>query len=150
MAPMDAPGITVASARYLVATLRLWADHGGLVSTGEVADSLGVEPPSATDMLGRLADAGYLEQHPHRGVAPTPRGLALARSLSRRQCVVQDFFADVGAPIDAERALAVGAHLPERAVDRLGEACDHDCLERCRAGEEWFDGCPKLAGVEAA
>lgn len=152
MAPTDAPGITESSARYLVATLRLWAAHGDRVATGDVAESLAVEPPSATEMLGKLDEAGYLDHVPNEGSTLTPKGVALARAVSRRECVVESFFEDVGAPIGAERAQAIGCHLTERAVDRLGEACDHPCLDRCRVGERWFDGegCPKLAGAGTA
>ena len=152
MAPTDAPGITESSARYLVAAFRLWAARGGRVATGEVARDLAVEPSSATEMLAKLADAGYLDLEAHHGVEPTTRGVTLARAISRRGCVVEAFFDDLGAPIGPERAQAIGCHLPERAVARLGEAGEHPCRDRCRAGEDWFDDerCPKLGVLEAA
>lgn len=148
MAPTDAPDITDASARYLVAAFQLWGARGGRVATGEIARDLSVEPSSATEMVGRLDAAGYLDHEPHHGVELTPRGLRMARAISRRQCVVEAFFHDVGAPIGPDRARAIGARLTERAVARLGDASDHPCRDRCRAGEDWFEGCPKLAGVE--
>lgn len=150
MAPTDVPGITESSARYLVAAFHLWAARDGRVATGEVARALSVEPSSATEMLGKLAAAGYLDNSPHHGVELTPRGVKLARSISRRQCVVEAFFDDLGAPIGPERAQAIGCHLSALAMDRLGAESGHPCHDRCRAGVDWFDGCPKLATVEVA
>lgn len=150
MDPTDEPGITEASARYLVAAFQLWASHGHRVSTGAIARWLSVEPSSVTEMFGKLDAAGYLDHSPHNGVEPTPRGTELARALSRRQCLVEDFFEDVGAPIGAERAHAVGCRLSEDAVDRLGVASDHACLDGCRAGQARLEECSKLSGAEVA
>ena len=152
MAPTDAPGITESSARYLVAAFQLWGAGGERVSTGEVARTISVEPSSATEMLEKLAAEGYVDHVPHEGVEPTTRGLKVARAISRRQCVVESYFEDLGAPVGPERAQAIGCHLTARAVDRLGEVCGHPCLDRCRVGEDWFDGegCPKLAAAEVA
>ena len=148
--PSDDPDLTEASARYLLAAFRLWAACGRRISTGDVAERLAVRPPSATDMFGTLDDAGYLDHAPNRGVELTPLGEAVARTLSRRQCAVEAFFDDLGTPIGAGRAHAIGYRLPAGAAAKLCAASDHDCRDRCRAGEPGFDGCPKLAEVEVA
>ncbi|HKJ59414.1 MAG TPA: metal-dependent transcriptional regulator [Halobacteriales archaeon] len=150
MDPTDEPGVTEASARYLVAVFRLWAESGRRASTGDIADRLDVEPSSVTDMLGKLDAAGYLDHSPHRGVELTPAGAEFARALSRRQCVVEAFFDSLGTSLGAERAHAIGYRLPAAAVDWFGGESGLECGDRCRAGEEWLEDCPKLAGVGPA
>ncbi|MBX9627635.1 MAG: metal-dependent transcriptional regulator [Gemmataceae bacterium] len=69
-------------------------DAGGAderVATRAITARLGVQAPSVTNMLRRLADAGWIEYEPHRGARLTAKGLAEARRVVRRHQLVECF-----------------------------------------------------------
>lgn len=57
---------------------------GGLVKTGVLAKRLGVSPASATEMVQRLSNRGYLSYTPYKGVLLTALGLEHGQRLKRR------------------------------------------------------------------
>ncbi len=66
-----------------------------LVTTGQVANQLGVSCSSVTDMFKKLAHSGLLIHEAHHGVRLTAAGEQLAARVLRRQRVVESFFAQV-------------------------------------------------------
>ena len=59
-------------------------DSDARVRTGELASRLGVSPASATEMVQRLAQRGFLDYVPYKGAMLTPDGLVHGRKMKRR------------------------------------------------------------------
>ena len=66
---------------YLKAIYKL--QEAGPVQTNALAEHLGVVAPSATNMIGRLAEAGFLRHTPYRGVELSDDGAAIALEVIR-------------------------------------------------------------------
>ncbi|RJU99720.1 MAG: metal-dependent transcriptional regulator [Candidatus Poseidoniales archaeon] len=60
------------------------SEPGGLVKTGVLAKRLGVSPASATEMVQRLSNRGFLSYTPYKGVLLTAFGLEHGQRLKRR------------------------------------------------------------------
>lgn len=78
---------------YLKTVAELGGEHGP-VSIGRVADRLGVSPVSASEMMKRLGDRGYIRHLPYKGVELTGEGRQLANSVIRRQRLWECFLVD--------------------------------------------------------
>jgi len=96
------------------------AEPGVQVRTGELAKRMGVSPASATEMCQRLAEKGYLEYQPYRGVLLTPTGLAEGMRMKRRHRLAE---------VLLENVLPFDGDVHETAC-RLEHAIDDD-LEVC-------------------
>lgn len=106
--------------RYLVAVLRLTADSDCRASTTEVSAIVGVESPSATEMLGKLDDRGLAEREDYHGTTLTERGETVARELLWRQRTVRAFFVSrLNLLLERGRAYRIGYLLPVAGVERL-------------------------------
>jgi len=84
---------------YLKAIYKLQDD--GPVLTSALAERMGVAAPSATNAIGRLADAGLLSHVPYRGVRLTERGAAVALEVIRHHRLWEAFLhRALGVPLD--------------------------------------------------
>ena len=85
---------------YLKAIYQL-GDGSGPVLTSRLAEQLGVAAPSATNMIGRLAEAGMLRHTRYHGVALIGRGAAVALEAIRHHRLWGLFLhRALGVPID--------------------------------------------------
>ena len=78
---------------YLKTIAELTGD-GTPVVIARVAERLGVSPVSASEMMKRLIEQGYLEHERYKGVLLTAAGQAIASSVIRRQRLWECFLAD--------------------------------------------------------
>lgn len=62
--------------------------------TGAIADSLGVSPPSVTDMVDRLEEHGLVVHESHRGTVLTGEGEAVAERVLRKHCRIERFLVE--------------------------------------------------------
>jgi DtxR family transcriptional regulator, Mn-dependent transcriptional regulator len=109
----------------------LQQEESGRATTQELAERLGVKPPSVTAMLKRLAGhpGGPLVEHtPYHGVVLTEQGLAVALELVRHHRLIELFLSELlDVPWDrvheeAERLEHVLSEaLEERIAAKLGE-----------------------------
>jgi len=93
--------------------------------TGDLADSLGVSPGTATTTIKRLSDRGLVDYTPYRGVELTTRGKMAAVSAIRRHRIVERFLADMlgYAWNEADRLAGSFEHdLPQEVEDRIYQA----------------------------
>lgn len=67
----------------------------GVAKTGEIAEQLGLSPPSVTEMTKKLQEMGYVQYTPYQGVNLTEKGHVHAYHLLRRHRVVQEFLVQV-------------------------------------------------------
>jgi DtxR family Mn-dependent transcriptional regulator len=95
--------------------------------TGDLADALGVSPGTVTATVKRLADRGFADHRPYKGVVLTPVGRGAAVDAIRRHRIVERFLSDMlGYPWnEADRLAGSFEHeLPQEVEDRLFVALD--------------------------
>lgn len=140
------------SEEYLEAIYML-SEASGRVRVKDLAEVLGVKPPSVVDYLRRLDREGLIVYHPGRGeVRLTEEGRRIARQVYWKHQVLERFFRLLGLPEEAaeeeacraEHALAVDT---VRRIERL-----LGLLEKCPALPRVIDSeeeprCPYSSGV---
>jgi DtxR family Mn-dependent transcriptional regulator len=111
---------TESSEEYLETLYRL-KERGEKTTTTKVARELGVTPSSATLMLKKLAEKGYLRRHPYRGVTLTARGERVGGSILRKHRVMERFLSTLGlSPSRAHRrACELEHHIPDEVETAL-------------------------------
>ena len=90
--------------------------------TGALAESLGLSPGTVTATVKRLADRGFADHRPYRGVELTASGRRAAVSCIRRHRIVERFLSDMlgYAWNEADRLAGSIEHdLPKEVEDRL-------------------------------
>ena len=86
--------LTQSVEEYLEAVFKLTRD-GSPATVGQLAETLGVSPPSVSEMVRRLRAAGLLEEDSTRGVVLSPDGRAEGARLVRRHRLSERFLVDV-------------------------------------------------------
>src|SRR2546426_12298119 len=74
---------------YLEVIYHLVHDKG-YASTVDIAENLGVKPPSVSSMLQRLAAKDYLVHEPYRGMRLTAKGEKIAKSVIARHSIISE------------------------------------------------------------
>jgi DtxR family transcriptional regulator, Mn-dependent transcriptional regulator len=80
---------------YLKAILVRSEGPDAVVSTGAIAEALGVTPGTITTMVKSLAAQGLLEHHLREGVRLTPAGRAHALAVVRKHRLIETFLVNV-------------------------------------------------------
>jgi DtxR family Mn-dependent transcriptional regulator len=80
---------------YLKAILVRSADADSVVSTGAIAEALGVTPGTITTMVKSLASRGLLEHQPREGVRLTREGRSHAMAVVRKHRLIETFLVQV-------------------------------------------------------
>ncbi|MDG2083876.1 MAG: metal-dependent transcriptional regulator [Planctomycetota bacterium] len=70
-------------------------DSDEWISTGQVADRVGVSPPSATSMVQQLCERGWLHHKRYQGVRLTVEGRELAVQTVRRHRILETYLATI-------------------------------------------------------
>jgi DtxR family Mn-dependent transcriptional regulator len=99
----------------------------GDAHTGALAERLGLSPGTITTIVKRLADRGFVDHKPYRGVELTRSGRQAAIASIRRHRIVERFLADMlgYAWNEADRLAVRFEHdIPEEVEDRLFVALD--------------------------
>lgn len=79
---------------YLEALYTLTKD-GETASTTAISKRLNVAPASVTEMLGKLADDGYVNYQPYQGVTLTSKGFKVAEKMARKHRLLERFLHDM-------------------------------------------------------
>ncbi len=121
---------------YIEAIYRLESANG-VANTCDLADQLGVAPPSVTTMIRRLSRDGLVDHVRYYGVKLTDSGREMALVIIRRHRLAERLLTDVlGIPMDRVHETAcklehvMTGELEERAYQILGEPrrCPHGHL----------------------
>jgi Mn-dependent DtxR family transcriptional regulator len=72
----------------------LLSRDGDPAKTGDIADRLGVSPPSVTQMLSRLQEQGLLEYEKRQGAHLTANGTDRARTVLEKHCLIERFLVE--------------------------------------------------------
>jgi DtxR family Mn-dependent transcriptional regulator len=89
----DASGLSRSVEDYLKAIYSL-CESGAVASTSSIADALEVQPASVTGMVKRLAESGFLEHVPYRGVQLTDAGTREALRILRRHRILETYLTE--------------------------------------------------------
>jgi len=92
MAGENTPGRS--TEEYLEALYTL-TRNGKLASTKEISEYLKIAPSSVTEMLKKLADKGYVNYSPYRGITLTDEGFKIAEKMARRHRLLERFLYDI-------------------------------------------------------
>jgi DtxR family Mn-dependent transcriptional regulator len=113
---------------YLKAILVRSAEADSVVSTGAIAEALGVTPGTITTMVKSLAAKGLLEHHPREGVRLTREGRAHAMAVVRKHRLIETFLVQV-LKMDwkdvHEEAEALEHAISDRVLARLDAILGH-------------------------
>ena len=110
------------------------AEDGELVPVSVLALRLGVAAVSATEMIKRLVEQGFVEHIPYKGVALTEEGMRRAMSVVRKQRLWERFLVDhleikwaLAYDFSCRLEHATDAVVTEALADFLGhpETCPH-------------------------
>ena len=85
---------TVSVENYLKAILHLEEGEEGRVSTTAIAEKVGATPASASAMMSRLGDRGWVEHERYYGVSLTEKGQRIAMEILRRHRLWERFLVD--------------------------------------------------------
>lgn len=107
--------------------------RGDTVKTTDVATQFSVAPSTVTKALSEIAEAGFLEHSPYRGVRLTSRGTVYARFLFRRHRIVALALSRYGLePGEACReATKIEAHISKDLVNRICSSLGHPIMSVC-------------------
>ncbi|UCG69543.1 MAG: metal-dependent transcriptional regulator [Thermoplasmata archaeon] len=105
---------------YIEAIHALQKDHGH-VHTNDLASSLEVAPPSATEMLQKLAQKKLVNYVPYHGVTLTESGEKMARELIAKHKTLAEFLEIIGVDKkDAEiDACQIEHHVSSQTIKQL-------------------------------
>jgi DtxR family Mn-dependent transcriptional regulator len=90
---MTAPKLSAAMEDYLKA-IYLLADDGTSVTTQNLAERLGVAPPSVTSMIKRLHEFGLVIHSPYREVELSPTGRMAAVEVVRHHRLIELYLSE--------------------------------------------------------
>lgn len=116
----------------------LLSRDGEAARTGELADRLGVSPPSVTEMFGRMEADGLLAYEKRRGAHLSEDGTDRARRLLRKHCLIERFLVE---------ALEVESGFHEEACE-LEHVLSDDTAERLERFVELPADCPDCYDAE--
>ena len=125
------PDLTKSEREALKAIYRLSLGRTGTgaeeAHTGALAEALGLSPGTVTATVKRLADRGFVDHKPYRGVELTTLGRRSAVAAILRHRIVERFLSDMlgYAWNEADRLAGTFEHdLPQEVEDRLFVALD--------------------------
>lgn len=139
----DAPNLSTSVEDYLKVVYAL-TEQGEAATTSNLAERLGVQPASVTGMVKRLAETGYLEHVPYRGVHLTREGTREALRIIRRHRILEAYLvARLGYSWDDvhEEAERLEHGASDELIDRMAAAMEdprhdpHGAPIPTRAGE---------------
>ncbi|ELZ30769.1 transcriptional regulator [Halorubrum sp. E3] len=121
--------------QYLKTIYVVQDSEDGPASTGSIADSLGVSPASANEMIGKLEERGLAEHEKYKGVTLTDDGIVRARDALQTYCIIERFLANVLAVEDFQaEARELEAVIDDTVAERLDTIIDRqpecpDCFD---------------------
>ena len=107
---------------YIEVVYTLQKKHGQ-VHTNDVANALGVAPPSVTEMLQKLNNRNLVDYIPYHGVTLTRDGKKLAKELMQKHKTLAEFLEIIGVDRkDAEiDACQIEHHVSSRTMKQLNK-----------------------------
>lgn len=134
------------------------SEQGAAASTNQIAASLDVQPASVSGMIKRLAEFGYVQHIPYRGVRLSAEGSREALRVIRRHRILETYLSQrLGYSWDDvhEEAERLEHAVSERLIERMAAALEnprhdpHGAPIPTRSGQVEVIDHPNLAEVAA-
>jgi DtxR family Mn-dependent transcriptional regulator len=122
----ETSGLSRSVEDYLKAVYSL-CQSGEAASNSAIAEALDVQPASVTGMIKRLAESGYLEHVPYRGVELTETGTRAALRVIRRHRILETYLT---------RYLGYRWEDVHQEAERLEHAASDELIDRMAAALE--------------
>lgn len=87
--------LTASMEDYLEMIFRL-CRHKGYTRISDVAAALHVQPPSASNMINKLTETGYVEYEKYGVVLLSQKGAEMGKYLLERHHIIEDFLNIIG------------------------------------------------------
>lgn len=121
--------------------LKFILEKGTTVKTTEISSSLQVDPSTTTKTINELAEAGYLNHVPYKGVDLTELGVEYAEFLLRRHRILSLLLTHYG--LSTEEACSevsrFEAFVSRSAINKICSSMGHPMVGVC--GEITHEGC---------
>jgi DtxR family transcriptional regulator, Mn-dependent transcriptional regulator len=153
----DSPSLSRSVEDYLKAIYSL-SERGDTASTSNIAAILDVQPASVSGMVKRLAESGYVEHAPYRGVKLTEDGSRAALQVIRRHRILETYLSQrLGYSWDDvhEEAERLEHAASDELIDRMSTALEfprhdpHGAPIPSRSGDMEADRHALLSEIEA-
>jgi DtxR family Mn-dependent transcriptional regulator len=128
MATKEHPHPSSAVEDYAKAIYALQQRTDGSVSTNALADRLGVTPASASGMVRKLGELGYVTHAPYKGVELTDAGRRVALEVLRHHRLLELYLAEsLGVPWDRvhDEAEVLEHHISEELEELIAAKLGH-------------------------
>jgi Mn-dependent DtxR family transcriptional regulator len=101
-------------------------EEKGYARVVDIASSLEVRQASATLMVQKLGEAGYLNYEKYRGLVLTDKGRSVARKIQQRHATLSRFFSLLGLDAETQRLDIEGIehHLSPDTLGCLADLAD--------------------------
>ena len=118
--------------QYLKAIYLIQQSTDDAAATGDIADTVGVSPASANEMIGKLEERGLADHEKYEGVSLTDEGIVRARDALETYCIIERFLVEV-LEVDEEEFRAEARQLESVIDDTVAERLDTiiDRSEEC-------------------
>ncbi|PSP57368.1 metal-dependent transcriptional regulator [Halobacteriales archaeon QH_7_66_36] len=118
--------------QYLKAIYLIQESMDGPAATGDIADTVGVSPASANEMIGKLEERDLADHEKYKGVSLTDEGIARARDALETYCIIERFLVEV-LEVDDEQFRAEARQLESVIDETVAERLDTiiDRSEQC-------------------
>jgi len=152
--------MSASTEEYLEALYTL-TQNGKTAGTSELSKRLNISPASVTEMLQKLADSGYVNYEPYKGVTLTDKGYEIAAKMTRKHRLLERFLHDVlkignervhkqacemehSLSDETERALCLSLKSPDKCPDdkKIIPACEL-AFPTCNECRKWSGGNPE-------
>jgi DtxR family Mn-dependent transcriptional regulator len=107
----------------------LYLTKGGrMAKTKDIAEAMGIKPPSVSEMLTKLREEGYVEYQPYLGATLTEKGRAEAVQMERKHQLLETFLVDtLGVELDRahEEACEMEHTISDSTVSKICSFLGH-------------------------
>jgi DtxR family Mn-dependent transcriptional regulator len=111
-------GVSSAVEDYLEMICRL-CGREGYARVGKLSEMLNVKPSSASKMLGKLAEMGYIKYDRYEIILLTEEGQKVGTYLLKRHRILEEFLTRIGSPNPLEETELIEHSLSIQTVNRL-------------------------------
>ena len=93
----------------------------GYATVSDIARALSVKPPSVTDMIKKLGEAGFVIYEPYKPIILSEKGKKVAVEIMKKHFVLKNFLTILGIPegIAEEDACGIEHHLHRETTELL-------------------------------